>query len=65
MHHFARPNFLNRQEQIFSNGAIIPKLIFGNAYNYHSEPEFAEILLKLKLTVDRDQHVEHLLSSRQ
>lgn len=40
-------------------------MIFRNAYGYYADPEFTEILLKLKLAVDRDQHIEHLLGSRQ
>jgi hypothetical protein len=49
MEYFARTNFLNSRQQLFQDHPIIPKLIFGNAHDQHSNPEAGKILLKLKL----------------
>ncbi len=40
-------------------------MIFGNAYDHHSNPEAGKILLKLKLAVNCHEHVELVLGGRQ
>ena len=65
MKHFARLNSLYSPKQLFPDRLIVTKLIFRNAHNHHSDPKPCNILLKLKLAIDRHQHIELALSSRQ
>jgi hypothetical protein len=43
----------------------MPQLIFGNADDHYSNSEPGKILLKLKLTVNRHEHVELVLGDGQ
>ena len=65
MKHFAGLNSLYSPKHLFSDQLIVTKLIFGNTHDNHLDPEFGNILLKLKLAVYRHQHVERALSGRQ
>ena len=65
MNHFAGLNSLYSPEQLFSDHLIVTKLILRNPHNHHPNPEPSNILLKLKLAVDRHQHIEIVLSSHQ
>ena len=62
---FARANFLDSHEQLFPDHPIVPKLIFWNADDHYSNSEPGKILLKLKLAVNRHEHVELVLSDGQ
>jgi hypothetical protein len=65
MNHFARLNSLYGPKQLFPDHLIVTKLILSNAHNHQPDPKPSNILLKLKLAVDRHQHVECVLSGRQ
>jgi len=65
MEYFARANFLDSHEQLFPDHQIVPKLILENADDHYPNPEPGQILLKLKLAVNRHEHVELALRGGQ
>ena len=65
MNHFAGLNSLNGPKQLFPNHLIVTELIFRYTHDNQPNPELRNILLKLKLAIDRHQHIELALSSRQ
>lgn len=65
MNHFTVTDPCNCGKYFCFHGAVVGDLIPGNVNHKQTDPVFCKILLKLQFAINRQQHIESILSDGQ